>query len=99
MSNPRRPERSARPERSRREGPVPCSAVEGPDPSVRPRRRIHDRLSRIGQVIRRIIGVPDYDCYLAHIQRFHPDMDPVSRTDFAREALSARYSRPGARCC
>ena len=91
MSNLRRPERS--------EGPVPHSAVEGPDPSVRPGRRIYSPLSRIGQVIRTIIGVPDYDGYLAHIQKFHPDTEPMSRTDFARDALSARYSRPGSRCC
>ena len=54
---------------------------------------------RVGNVIRRIIGAPDYDAYLAHVREHHPDRTPMSEYDFRRERLSARYSRPGSRCC
>lgn len=50
-------------------------------------------------VCRTIIGVPDYDRYLRHMQTRHPDSPVMSRADFARERLDARYNRPGSRCC
>jgi len=54
---------------------------------------------RVAGVIRRIIGVPDYDAYVAHVRECHPGQDPMSERDFHRERLSARYSQPGNRCC
>ena len=57
------------------------------------------RLDRIATVVRRIIGVPDYDRYVAHAQRWHPDQPLMSRDEFMRQRLVDRYSRPGARCC
>ena len=56
-------------------------------------------LAAVGAVARRIIGVPDYECYIAHLQARHPDAPPVSREEFARQRLEDRYSRPGTRCC
>jgi uncharacterized short protein YbdD (DUF466 family) len=50
-------------------------------------------------VIRRIIGVPDYEAYLAHVAECHPGMRPLSREEFAKDRLEAKYSRPGQRCC
>lgn len=54
---------------------------------------------RVAAVIRRIIGVPDYDVYVAHLRECHPGQAPMSERDFHRERLSARYSQPGNRCC
>lgn len=54
---------------------------------------------RVAAVIRRIIGVPDYEAYVAHVREHHPGQEPVSERDFHRERLSARYSQPGNRCC
>ncbi|MFA6166570.1 MAG: YbdD/YjiX family protein [Gemmatimonadaceae bacterium] len=54
---------------------------------------------RVAAVIRRIIGVPDYDAYVAHVRAHHPGQDVLSERDFHREQLAARYSRPGSRCC
>jgi uncharacterized short protein YbdD (DUF466 family) len=53
----------------------------------------------IGSLIRRIIGAPDYECYLAHVTSRHPEVTPLSREAFARDALARRYDRPGSRCC
>ena len=50
-------------------------------------------------MLRRVIGVPDYDHYLAHWRRCHPGDVPMSRDVFAAEALVRRYERPGSRCC
>ena len=54
---------------------------------------------RVARVIRRIIGVPDYETYLEHVRTHHPGQEPLSERDFHRERLSARYSQPGNRCC
>ena len=47
----------------------------------------------------RIIGVPDYEGYVVHMRERHPEQPVLSRDDFMRERLAARYERPGARCC
>ena len=54
---------------------------------------------RAATVLRRVIGAPDYERYLAHVTRRQPDVTPLSREAFARDALSRRYDRPGSRCC
>jgi uncharacterized short protein YbdD (DUF466 family) len=57
------------------------------------------RIDRIAAVVRRIIGVPDYDRYVAHARRCHPDQPLMSRDEFMRQRMADRYSKPGARCC
>jgi uncharacterized short protein YbdD (DUF466 family) len=57
------------------------------------------RVTDIARVIRRIIGVPDYERYLEHTQKCHPEQAPLTREEFARDALTRRYSQPGNRCC
>lgn len=57
------------------------------------------RLERLASVVRRIIGVPDYGTYLAHMRARHPQCTPMDRATFERERLVARYQRPGSRCC
>jgi uncharacterized short protein YbdD (DUF466 family) len=64
-----------------------------------PRRRLAAALTRVRAVVHAIIGVPDYDRYVAHLRERHPDCPVPSRRDFERERMSARYERPGSRCC
>jgi uncharacterized short protein YbdD (DUF466 family) len=59
------------------------------------RRHLHE----VAAVLRRIIGVPDYDTYLAHVRTAHPGREPMSKEEFERCRLEAKYSRPGQRCC
>ena len=54
---------------------------------------------RAASVLRRVIGAPDYERYLAHVARCHPGTPVLSRDEFARDALARRYDRPGSRCC
>jgi uncharacterized short protein YbdD (DUF466 family) len=56
-------------------------------------------IAGIARAMRAIIGVPDYDLYVSHVRKCHPDRVPISRDDFIRDRLDARYARPGSRCC
>jgi uncharacterized short protein YbdD (DUF466 family) len=54
---------------------------------------------RILSVIRRIVGVPDYDAYLAHFSAHHPGASPLSRNAFLQKCWEDKYTKPGNRCC
>lgn len=51
------------------------------------------------QGARLMVGVPDYDAYVAHLRESHPDVRPLTREDFVRAAQDRRYGRGGSRCC
>jgi uncharacterized short protein YbdD (DUF466 family) len=54
------------------------------------------------QGARLMVGVPDYDTYVAHMRRQHPDRPVMSYDDFFRDRQNARYGadgRRGFRCC
>jgi uncharacterized short protein YbdD (DUF466 family) len=46
-----------------------------------------------------VIGVPDYERYVAHLRTHHPDQVPMSKDEFVLQRQHDRYSRPGSRCC
>jgi len=51
---------------------------------------------------RLMVGFPDYDTYVAHIRKTHPDQTPMTYPEFFRERQLARYGadgRRGFRCC
>jgi uncharacterized short protein YbdD (DUF466 family) len=54
---------------------------------------------RVGAVVRQLLGVPDYERYLAHMRERHPGVPPLSAREFHRQRLDERYGRPGSRCC
>jgi uncharacterized short protein YbdD (DUF466 family) len=54
---------------------------------------------RVGAIVRRVIGAPDYEQYVAHMRARHPDSAPLTRAQFISSQLQARYERPGSRCC
>ncbi len=56
-------------------------------------------MAAVARVIRQIIGVPDYERYIAHLSAAHPGCEPISRDAFMRERLEARYNQPGSKCC
>ncbi len=57
------------------------------------------RLSRVAAIVRRIIGAPDYDTYLAHMRAHYPQCTPLDPHAFAHERYRAKYTRAGQRCC
>ena len=49
-----------------------------------------------------MVGVPDYDAYVAHRQAQHPGEAIMSYSDFFRERQLSRYGANGgkiSRCC
>ena len=62
-------------------------------------RSFAQRLHDAARVLRRVLGAPDYEGYLAHVRSAHPNSAPMTRDEFVRARLEERYSRPGARCC
>ena len=62
-------------------------------------RRFAAALGRLGALVRAVIGVPDYERYVEHMRGHHSGEPFMTRGDFARERMEARYSRPGAKCC
>lgn len=53
----------------------------------------------VAAVLRALLGVPDYERYLAHMRRIHPLETPLARTSFEQRQMIDRYSRPGSKCC
>lgn len=64
-----------------------------------------DNLIRVKQCFRRtlrlMVGMPDYEIYVTHVQEAHPDQPVMSYQDFFRNRQSARYGGNGhmSRCC
>jgi uncharacterized short protein YbdD (DUF466 family) len=55
-------------------------------------------LAQIANVMRRIIGAPDYERYLLHCRQAHPDMEPLTEQEFIADHMN-RKVKPGSRCC
>jgi len=55
----------------------------------------------LGQSMRLMVGLPEYNTYLAHMEATHPDQPPMSYEAFFRERQEARYGGAGKRggCC
>ena len=65
-----------------------------------------DRIARLWgwmvQTARLMVGIPDYDTYVAHRRAHHPGEPIMSYTEFFRERQTARYGGEGgriSRCC
>ena len=56
----------------------------------------------VTQTARLMVGVPDYETYVAHVQSTHPDKPVMSYEEFFRERQTARYAIGNGRlrgCC
>ncbi|AXK40166.1 YbdD/YjiX family protein [Crenobacter cavernae] len=65
-----------------------------------------DQLSKLGkylgQAANLMVGLPDYDTYVAHMRANHPDQTPMTYEEFFRERQDARYGGGDGkvgRCC
>ena len=54
---------------------------------------------RAVQVARLAIGVPDYDTYVLHLRRHHPERAIPSYEQFFEQRQQARYRNGGTRGC
>lgn len=46
---------------------------------------------RLQQSFRLMVGVPDYQTYLAHMAKHHPDLEAMDSKTFYRHCVDARY--------
>jgi uncharacterized short protein YbdD (DUF466 family) len=46
-----------------------------------------------------MVGVPDYDRYVAHMRERHPGQEPLTREAFVRARMEARYGGKGTGKC
>ena len=53
----------------------------------------------LGQSLRLMVGLPDYQTYVAHMESTHPDREPMTYEEFFRERLEARYGGGQGKCC
>ena len=49
--------------------------------------------------LRRVLGMPDYSTYLAHLRACHPDRPVPTAREFYDEYLRTRYGDGPTRCC
>lgn len=54
----------------------------------------------LGQAARMLVGIPDYDTYVEHMKKNHPDKPIMTYKEFFRDRQEARYGgKGGFRCC
>lgn len=46
-----------------------------------------------------MVGVPDYQRYLVHMQSHHPELEPMSEAGFVKSRMEARYGGKGVGKC
>jgi uncharacterized short protein YbdD (DUF466 family) len=57
-------------------------------------------MKRLLEVLRLMIGVPDYERYVAHRRAHHPELPIPTHAEFILERQQARYGgRSQNRCC
>jgi uncharacterized short protein YbdD (DUF466 family) len=54
---------------------------------------------RAGETARLMLGVPDYEAYVAHVASAHDAQAPMSREDYFIARQRAKYGGSRFRCC
>ena len=61
---------------------------------------LRDAMKRAAQTARLMVGLPDYEAYLAHRRAVHPGEAAMSPAEFHRERTERRYAAGSTgRCC
>jgi uncharacterized short protein YbdD (DUF466 family) len=63
------------------------------------RERLRDRARTLRGAWRQIVGIPDYERYLAHMAEHHPGEPVLERREFFACAIDRKYGGSGPRCC
>jgi uncharacterized short protein YbdD (DUF466 family) len=53
----------------------------------------------LGRAVRRVAGMPDYQAYVAHVGRCHPDRAVPTEREYYDDFVAARYGDGPSRCC
>ena len=55
--------------------------------------------SRAQETARLMVGIPDYDAYVAHMRTTHPDQQALSYEAFFANRMDARFGASNRRAC
>lgn len=58
-----------------------------------------ERRNAFLRLLRRVFGMPDYEGYLEHLRRSHPDRQVPTEREFYEEFVRCRYGDGATRCC
>ena len=62
--------------------------------------RWREAFAKAARTARLMVGVPDYDTYLAHRRSEHPGEPAMTRSEFHRERIERRFGAGATgRCC
>ena len=56
-------------------------------------------LHSVKQGLKQVVGIPDYERYLAHHAEHHPGEPPMTQEEFVAKAIDRKYCGSGPRCC
>jgi uncharacterized short protein YbdD (DUF466 family) len=51
------------------------------------------------RIVRRVMGMPDYQAHLEHLRRCHPSRPLPTEREFFDEFVRTRYGDGPTRCC
>ena len=57
--------------------------------------RIATLCQRLQQSFRLMVGVPDYQTYVEHMRKHHPDLEAMDPKTFYRHCVDSRYPSAG----
>ena len=57
------------------------------------------RFSKLVAGFKRVVGMPDYAAYVAHLRAVHPDAPVPSEREYFDAYLKGRYESGPTRCC
>lgn len=57
------------------------------------------RFRSLCSACRQVLGMPDYERYLAHAATLHPGEPVLSRNDYCAQVIERRYGQGVGRCC
>ena len=61
--------------------------------------RLRNVMRRAAETARLMVGLPDYERYLAHRSAHHPGEPAMSPAEFHRERTERRFGQGTSRCC
>jgi uncharacterized short protein YbdD (DUF466 family) len=56
-------------------------------------------VARAGELLRRIAGMPDYEAYVEHLRRCHPERALPTEREYFEQYVTVRYGDGPTRCC
>jgi len=60
---------------------------------------LSSRLQEFVSMLRQVTGMPDYQAFLEHLRRHHPECQIPSEREYFTQYIESRYGNGPSRCC